>query len=161
MCSTAPCSYRYLHVATAVATPTCVVRLHQLRVVLGAGTGGQRSAAGCDPRRHAAISRPTPPDLAGVSRVGLVSAHTPEICRSAIVARVCSMATTVTRSRAKYHADVNVHNPPEYWDYESLNVHWGCGSAPSHAFTVCWTALQTPSFPPPKSPDMTRAQGPG
>lgn len=30
-----------------------------------------------------------------------------------------------TGSRAKVYADVNVHKPREYWDYESLTVHWG------------------------------------
>lgn len=28
-------------------------------------------------------------------------------------------------SQAKVYADVNVHRPREYWDYESLNVNWG------------------------------------
>jgi len=28
-------------------------------------------------------------------------------------------------SRARVHADVNVHRPKEYWDYESLAVNWG------------------------------------
>ena len=32
-------------------------------------------------------------------------------------------------SRARVYADVNVHKPREYWDYENLTVHWGC--APS------------------------------
>ena len=29
-------------------------------------------------------------------------------------------------SRARVYADVNVHKPREYWDYENLTVHWGC-----------------------------------
>ncbi|CAK7347453.1 unnamed protein product [Dovyalis caffra] len=28
-------------------------------------------------------------------------------------------------SRARVYADVNVHRPPEYCDYESFNVQWG------------------------------------
>ena len=28
-------------------------------------------------------------------------------------------------SKARVHADVNVHRPKEYWDYESLTVQWG------------------------------------
>ena len=31
-----------------------------------------------------------------------------------------------TGSRAKVYADVNVHKPREYWDYENLTIHWGC-----------------------------------
>ena len=30
-----------------------------------------------------------------------------------------------TGSRAKVYADVNVHKPREYWDYENLTIHWG------------------------------------
>ena len=30
-----------------------------------------------------------------------------------------------TGSRAKVYADVNVHRPREYWDYENLQVTWG------------------------------------
>ena len=30
-----------------------------------------------------------------------------------------------TGSRAKVYADVNVHKPREYWDYENLTVTWG------------------------------------
>ena len=28
-------------------------------------------------------------------------------------------------SRARVYADVNVHRPREYWDYEALTVNWG------------------------------------
>jgi hypothetical protein len=28
-------------------------------------------------------------------------------------------------SRARVYADVNVHRPRDYWDYESLTVQWG------------------------------------
>ena len=28
-------------------------------------------------------------------------------------------------SRARVFADVNVHRPREYWDYENLTVQWG------------------------------------
>ena len=28
-------------------------------------------------------------------------------------------------SKARVYADVNVHRPREYWDYESLTVQWG------------------------------------
>ena len=28
-------------------------------------------------------------------------------------------------SKARVFADVNVHRPKEYWDYESLTVQWG------------------------------------
>lgn len=30
-----------------------------------------------------------------------------------------------TMSQARVYADVNVHRPKEYWDYESLQVNWG------------------------------------
>ena len=41
--------------------------------------------------------------------------------------------------RARVYADVNVHNPRDYWDYESLNVHWG--SAPCCRSRCCRAAL--------------------
>ena len=28
-------------------------------------------------------------------------------------------------SRARVYADVNVHNPTEYWDYENHQTEWG------------------------------------
>mmetsp|Transcript_30743 Transcript_30743/g.63993 ORF Transcript_30743/g.63993 Transcript_30743/m.63993 type:complete len:102 (-) Transcript_30743:1076-1381(-) len=28
-------------------------------------------------------------------------------------------------SRARVYADVNVHRPRDYWDYEALTVNWG------------------------------------
>jgi casein kinase II subunit alpha len=28
-------------------------------------------------------------------------------------------------STARVYADVNVHRPREYWDYEALSVQWG------------------------------------
>jgi len=28
-------------------------------------------------------------------------------------------------SRARVYADVNVHRPRDYWDYEALTVSWG------------------------------------
>lgn len=32
-------------------------------------------------------------------------------------------------SRARVYCDVNETRPREYWDYETLNVAWGCVSA--------------------------------
>jgi len=29
-------------------------------------------------------------------------------------------------SRARVYADVNVHKPQEYWDYENMQLQWGC-----------------------------------
>lgn len=31
-------------------------------------------------------------------------------------------------ARARVYADVNVKRPREYWDYENLNINWGCGA---------------------------------
>lgn len=31
----------------------------------------------------------------------------------------------ITMSRARVYADVNVHRPRDYWDYEALTVNWG------------------------------------
>jgi casein kinase II subunit alpha len=31
-----------------------------------------------------------------------------------------------TVSVYRVYADVNVQRPPEYWDYESLTITWGC-----------------------------------
>lgn len=28
-------------------------------------------------------------------------------------------------SRARVYADVNVHKPQEYWDYENMQLQWG------------------------------------
>lgn len=37
----------------------------------------------------------------------------------------CPKYTTHRQSRRRYYADVNVHRPREYWDYEALTVNWG------------------------------------
>ena len=42
-----------------------------------------------------------------------------------------------TGSRAKVYADVNVHKPREYWDYENLTVHWGCALLPPSPRLPC------------------------
>ena len=31
----------------------------------------------------------------------------------------------IAMSRARVYADINVHRPRDYWDYESLTVQWG------------------------------------
>jgi casein kinase II subunit alpha len=51
------------------------------------------------------------------------------------------------KSRARVYADVNQHRPREYWNYEALNVQWGC---------VCLA-------PPPQLPalELTLALGGG
>ena len=49
-------------------------------------------------------------------------------------------------SRARVYADVNVHKPREYWDYENLTVHWGC--APSSALSAPTVASSPSAWPP-------------
>jgi len=34
-------------------------------------------------------------------------------------------ANALVMSRARVYTDVNVHRPPEYWDYENLSINWG------------------------------------
>ena len=42
------------------------------------------------------------------------------------------------------YPDVNVHKPREYWDYENLTVHWGCGPPePARAHLFCNEGSQT------------------
>ena len=50
-------------------------------------------------------------------------------------------------SRARVYADVNVHKPREYWDYENLTVHWGC--APSSRPLRAYHVASSPSAWPP------------
>ena len=40
-------------------------------------------------------------------------------------------------SQARVYADVNVHRPREYWDYESLQVNWGSKCCTSSWIRVC------------------------
>ena len=56
-------------------------------------------------------------------------------------------------SRARVYADVNVHKPREYWDYENLTVHWGCAfsvlSAPRMASSPSAWPSRAPGLPRP------------
>ncbi|CAL9753057.1 unnamed protein product, partial [Musa acuminata subsp. burmannicoides] len=45
-------------------------------------------------------------------------------------------------SKARAYADVNVVRPKEYWDYESLTVHWGYDpDSPTPSRGCCYDAL--------------------
>ena len=39
-------------------------------------------------------------------------------------------------SRARVYADVNLHRPRDYWDYESHSVEWGLVHMP-HSIYIC------------------------
>ena len=52
-------------------------------------------------------------------------------------------------SRARVYADVNVHKPREYWDYENLTVHWGCALLPPSP-RLPWPAAPRPALPWPR-----------
>ena len=60
-----------------------------------------------------------------------------------------------TGSRAKVYADVNVHKPREYWDYENLTVHWGC--APSSALSAPTVASSPSAWPPCRGHGLPRS----
>ncbi|KAG1368585.1 Casein kinase II subunit alpha-4, chloroplastic [Cocos nucifera] len=76
--------------------------------------------------RRAALRRITcGPPLAG--------AESPTCARTAIGPQTETLAHKIGKSirrpgaasKARTYADVNVHRPNEYWDYESLTVQWG------------------------------------
>lgn len=43
----------------------------------------------------------------------------------ALVRRCQNVATMPLASQARVYADVNLHRPREYWDYESHVIEWG------------------------------------
>ena len=44
---------------------------------------------------------------------------------SAAKSRLLYVTMSCTGARARVYADVNVHRPREYWDYESHVIEWG------------------------------------
>ena len=50
----------------------------------------------------------------------------------------CSSTPTLTMplaSQARVYADVNLHRPREYWDYESHVIEWGYGGFLNHCLS--------------------------
>ena len=50
----------------------------------------------------------------------------------------CSSTPTLTMplaSQARVYADVNLHRPREYWDYESHVIEWGYGGFFNHCLS--------------------------
>jgi hypothetical protein len=47
------------------------------------------------------------------------------VCRLVVLGSSLKFCLLLSRRVKRVYADVNVHRPRDYWDYEALTVNWG------------------------------------